>query len=215
MPRGTVDEFLQVVSRSKRVQFFEILSHHRYKPGEGSLNKTSRVDKHKTPYEEVLHVLRRNALLGASYEGMVNKQRGREAEAALAELTADLPSFVTFTPVIEPFIADFLWGGHGERDPQFPKLAARHKTTGQRYLVFWPASDASGKPMNNESVYQDQDGTVLDFKTQVQEYWRLPSVNKSQGTEKPTAWQTVKFENIVQIKAGKLVWDFEPEAALV
>jgi hypothetical protein len=216
MPRGTVEEFLQVASQNKRPQFFEILSHHRYTPGQknGSLNKTSRLgtraEPKLTPYKEVLHVLRTNAILGVSYENMVNAQRSREAEAALAELAADLPSFVKLTTEVEPFLAGPLFGGNGERDDQFPKLAARHKITGQRYVVFWPASDTAGKLIPNESRYYDETGRELDFKTELAEYWKLSGKSKVQGTERETHWSVRKFENIVQVKAGKLVWDFEP-----
>lgn len=215
MPRGTVDEFLQVISQNKRPQFCEILSHHRYTPGQknGSLNQKSRLgtraEPKLTPYKEVLHVLRRNVLLGVSYENMVNNQRGREAEAALANLTADLPSFVKLTANVEPFVAGMLFGGNGVRDERYPKFAARHVVSGQRYLVFWPATDKEGKPIPNESRYFDENDRELDFKTDLEEYWKKVGKSKVQGTEREIHWSTVKFENIVQIKAGKLVWDFD------
>lgn len=216
MPRGTVEEFLQVISTNKRPQFVEILSHHRYKPGQknGSLNKNSRLGTKlapkPTPYREVLHVLRTNALMGVDYEKMVNLQRQREASAALADLSADLPSFVKLTVEVDEFKAEALFSGKGERDPLFPKLAARHKETGQRYLVYWPACDNTGHPLLNQSEYFDETGRRLDFKDELEEYWKASSTPKTQGTAKPIHWRTVKFENVLEIRAGKLVWDMRP-----
>lgn len=220
MPRGTVEEFLQVISGNKRPQFVEILSHHRYTPGQknGSLNKNSRLGTRlapkPTPYAEVLHVLRTNVLMGVDYERMVNLQRQREMEAALRDLSADLPSFVKLTVDVEPFHAEALFNGKGERDPLFPKLAARHKETGQRYLVFWPACDQAGQPIPNLSEYFDETGRKLDFKAELEEYWKLSGTSKTQGTAKPLRWRTVKFENVVEIRAGKLVWDMRPIPAV-
>lgn len=216
MPHGTVEEFLQVVTLSKRVQFVEILSHHWHKPGDGTLNKTSRKrgtrrDPVLTPYDRVLHVLRQTALLGVDYEKMVNAQRNREAARALEKALADLPSFVKLTPEVEPFTAEAMWNGNGEPDHQFPKLAIRHKKYDQRYIKFWPASDAeTGEPIPTESHYFDEHGNELDFMADLDEFWKLTrGDSKVQGTKKKISWSVIKFYNIVRIKAMKMEWTFD------
>lgn len=221
MPHGTVAEFLQVVSQSKKVQFAEILSHHWHEPGDGTYNKTSRLGTRAnpifSPYPRVLHVLRQNALLGVSYEKMVNAQREREAARAMEALMADLPSFVKLTADVEPFLAGPLWGGKGLPDDEFPKMAVKHTDHGGRYIRFWPASDAeTGKPIPNESKYYDDQGRELDFKTDLAEFWKPPrKKSKVQETEREISWSIVKFSNVVRINAMKMIWTFDgPEVGV-
>lgn len=216
MPTGTVEEFLRVASMTKGAQFIELWSNHSYFPGQrnGSLNQKSRLGTKEnpkpTPYKRVVHTLRRSVLLGADYGSLVNKQREKEATAAIAAL--ELPSYLKLNPEIEEFIPEKLWFGKGERDDEFPRLAAKHKDNGNRYLCFWPATYQDGTLMPQESHYYDQDGRELDFETEVAEYWKKkPEKSKVQGTEREIFWGTVKFSNVVKIHANRLVWTFEPE----
>jgi hypothetical protein len=210
--RATMEEFLTLATQDKRVRFAEITSHHVEVPGGGKLNKKSRVSLEKTPYDSIKHVLRRTVLLGVNYQDMVNVQRGKEADAALLEMLEGLPSFVTVGEVsVEPFIAGPLWGGKGKRDEVFPNFVARHVDTREGYLIFWPKCDKEGNIINHENKYFDQDGRELNFKTEVEEYWEKKSDKpvKVQETKRPIRWTTLKFSNVVQIKANKLTWDIE------
>ena len=185
---------------------------HERTPGDGTLlvksRKSTKEEVIKTPYKKVVHSLRMNVLLGVDYESMVNRQREKESKAKIEEAMQGLPSYIKISTQIEPFIAESLWKGKGEHDKEYPKLVVRHKESQERYLVFWPACDSSGKVIPNESHYFDEEGRLLDFKKDLEDYWKKESTgSKIQETDKPIRWMTVKFSNIRQIKANKLLWE--------
>lgn len=167
------------------------------------------------------HFTSRSVFLGPDYTRMVQNQRDREVAVLVAEFEAEMrdkfPFFVkpTLSLDVDDFIAEKLFAGKGERDPKFPRFMARHVDSGQRYLCYaLPVNTSTGKPYpSHESIYFDvATGRVLDFECDnLADYLKsLPGKSKSQGTEKPIIWRTLKVENLqrVSIKIGdESYWD--------
>lgn len=200
-----IEEFLAILDQSKGTILLSLATLSKKMPGEGGLNKFKRGTRGKDaipcPFKEgIYHYLRQQIILGASYEGMVNRQRERELEAYKASLPTP-PKFAQVTePTAETFIAEQLWGGKGERDATYPRFCAVHKEKGERYLCFRPHStDESGKPTPIVSDYHDATtGRQLDFKTDLADYYRPSSYGSTtQQTDKLIPWQTVKLGNVV------------------
>lgn len=209
----TVDEFLAILDESKGTIFLSITTEHLKMPGEGGLNKFKRGTRGKDaipcPFTKgIVHYLRQQVIVGASYENMVNTQRDREATAYLQSLPL-APSFLSMTPEVEPFIAEQLWKGKGQRDQRYPRFVAYHTEKLERYLVFRPHStDESGKPTPIVNDYHDADtGRKLDFKADLADYYRASGESSYgsnvQGTEKLIPWQTVKLSNIASARHKK------------
>lgn len=142
---------------------------------EPKMNQKHRETKAPNPFlgQRVLRMAERHCILGASYENVVNNQRGREGH-----------------PV--EFKAESLWNGAGEH-VEGSRNVVRHKGTGNLYLVFYPHREGS--------VMQDT-WTVNGIEIQPSEltpYLPPVSGSKRQETDREVLWRTVSLENVVQI----------------
>lgn len=203
----TIENVLRVLDAHKGTIFASMTSRTKKLPGEGGLNKFKRGDKTVAcPFTEgIEHWMKQRIILGASYAGMVNNQRGRELDTYVQSLPPP-PKFVKDAQPFEAeeFLAEKLWKGKGVRDEVYPRLVAKHSESGQRYLVYRPGSDEVGKPEPIVSEYYDiSTGRLLDFDLDVKDFYKPQSEQpKGQMTEKWIPWQTVKLENIIEICYG-------------
>lgn len=115
-----------------------------------------------------------NALVGVSYQNVINNQRKRE------DLEADFES--------KP-----IWNGSGEH---FGKYLIRHTKTHKLYLALLPTSGTAKvqyvfkedkRPLNESEL------TILEAFTSER------VVSASQGTEKPVFWNIIALENLRQL----------------
>jgi hypothetical protein len=219
MPQVSVEDLLLILDQRKGAIIGPVLTLRSHKtPGEGMLvNKrgTSKKAGNLVQTVEVFptgihHVLRQQIMLATNYAAAVDRQRESETTAYMDKLPAP-PKFLDPlpTPEVPKFEPEELWGGKGERDERFPKIVARHKETGMRYLCYRPHD---GKPLLSE-WYDVATGRKLDKEAELTDFLPppKPDFSKAQGTEKMIPWQVCKLGNILSLKYGDEVYDIIQE----
>lgn len=206
MPRININQMLEMFNEARGVLFVGLTTKTIKFPGEGGFLKFQRGSKTiMNPFVDgIHHLMHQTIILKANYENMVNKQRERELEQYKYNLP-EPPRFLKNPPPepeAEEFIANELWNGFGDRDPQYPTFVSIHVESGNRYLSYRPSSTAEdGVPTPVSSVYSDaKTGQVLDFETQLKPFYKAFRKPKNQMTKKMIPWQTVHLENIVSVK---------------
>lgn len=122
----------------------------------------------------------RNGFIGARYQSVVNRQRGRE------ERPKDKRGEII------PFRSMGLWNGQGERVPGNRHLV-RHKTKGSVYLVFYPQQEFWRR-------YETSDTLEILPAEEVEPWLKRSSGSTRQGTEKKIHWKTLHPQSLLRIK---------------
>ena len=132
---------------------------------------------------ELIRLAHRTVILGANYEGLVNKQRAVEG-------------------VEETFVAEELWHGKGAKHRVY---TVQHKETGEIYFAYKPQV---AEPEHAPKVHADEwqfngvkltDAEVKDLKENL---LTASGDAKKQGLEKQVFWQTLDLDNLMALQYG-------------
>jgi hypothetical protein len=150
---------------------------------EPKMTVKSRATKEPNPYLDgkLVHMAHRTIILGADYEGLVNKARAAEG-------------------VEEPFVAEALWNGKGAKHRMY---TVQHVGTGAVYFAYKPqVAEPTHTPKVHADEYQFNGRTltpaeVADLKAN---YLPKPSENKKQAVDKEVFWRTLELCNLVTVQ---------------
>ncbi len=148
---------------------------------------------------------KRGGFIGAKYASVVNRQRQHEEANDITDLGDPLPMFN----------AQSLWKGKGEYVPG-SDILVRHTVTGQVYLAFLPdkgREDDHVKASYESTIYCLATGSVVED-AELTGWKPPPSKNKSQGVKYDRPWNTIKIENVKQVRCGE-DYVVEPDQVLV
>jgi hypothetical protein len=148
-----------------------------------------RITKVPNPYTDgLVRIAHRSIILGAKYENLVNKQRGREGNE-------------------EVFNAEALWGGAGAVHTRF---TVKHKGTGKLYFAYKPAvAEPEHCPVVIRDQWHDNGRQLSESEVDGLEHY-LPVIGtaKKQDVEKEVFWRTLDLTHLIALQSGE-VYDID------